>query len=101
MTTTADLRSKKERQEQEITDIAHRIENRIESYKDWHTIVREFPLQSLGVAVGAGILLTGSGSRILGFAAKQAVTLAQAGITAYAMSWLNEMGAQKNSVRSF
>ncbi len=100
MTTTAELRSKKAQQEQEISAIAHRIEDRIESYKDWHTIVREYPLQSLGVAVGAGILLTGSGNKMLGFAVRQTASIAKAGITAYLLAWLSEQGAKQTQLKN-
>lgn len=91
MTTTSELRSRLERQGEEINRLAHRIEDRLESYTDWPGLVRQYPLQSLGVAVVAGLMLTGSGGSILRGFGKQLGTVAQAAITAKVMSTLNDM----------
>lgn len=100
MTTTAELRSKRERKEQEISDIAHRIEDRIESYKDWHKVVQDYPLQSVGVAVGAGLLFTGFGGGLLRFAFRQAEGIVRASVVAYVMATLSDMGEKRKVVNT-
>lgn len=90
MTTQAELRSKLERKEQEISDIAHKIEDRIESYTDWKAMVNDYPLQSVGIAVGAGLLLTGAGGGLMKFLFRQVASVAQAGALAYIAALLTE-----------
>lgn len=82
MTTTSELRSRLESQGEEISNIAHEIEHRIEEYTDWESLVRQYPLQSLGVAAGVGLLLSGAGGMLMRQAVKQVGTMAQASITA-------------------
>ena len=90
MTTTSELRSRLESKGEEVSQIAHRLEDRIGEYKDITGLVRQYPLQSFGVAAGVGLLLSGSGSLIIRQAFKQLGLLAQAGITAAILSALNE-----------
>lgn len=66
MTTKSELRSKIAAQNAEISQIAHRIEDRVESYRDWKAMVRQRPLQSLGIAMGVGFLLAGAGRSLFG-----------------------------------
>lgn len=89
MTTTAELRSKRDQKEQEITDIAHRIEDRIDFYKDWQKMVRDYPLQSMGIALGTGFLVSGAGGGLLRFGLRQAEALFRAGLMAYILAWLS------------
>ena len=82
MTTTSELRSQLESKGEEISNIAHQIEDRIEAYVDWPGIVREHPMESLGVAAVAGLILAGSSGSILKFLFRQVGTIAQAAVTA-------------------
>lgn len=100
MTTTAELRSQRDRKEQEITEIAHRIEDRIESYKDWKQLVHDFPLQSVGVAVGSGLLLTGFGGGLLRFAFRQAEGVVRASVVAYVLATLSDLGDKRKVVNT-
>lgn len=97
MTTTAELRSKRERKEQEISDIAHRIEDRIEAYKDWHKIVHDYPLKSLGVALGAGFLFSGLGGGLLKFGLRQVEGVVRASIVAYVLATLSDLGEKRKT----
>ncbi len=83
MTTTSELRHKIERQGEEISQIARRIENRFEHYTDWRGTVQERPLQSVGVAVGLGVLLSGVALPLLRWSGRQTFGLAQAGLMAF------------------
>lgn len=100
MTTTAELRSKRERKEQEISDIAHRIEDRIESYKDWHQVVQDYPLQSVGVAIGTGLLFTSFGGGLFRFAFRQVEGLVRAGVLAYVIATLSDMGEKRKVINA-
>lgn len=100
MTTTAELRSKRDLKEQEITDIAHRIEDRIDFYKDWQKMVRDYPLQSMGIAVGAGLLVSGVGGGLLRFGFRQVEGLVRAGIMAYILAWLSDSGEKRKTVNT-
>jgi hypothetical protein len=95
MTTTAELRSKRDQKEQEITDIAHRIEDRIDFYKDWQKMVRDYPLQSMGIVLGAGFLMSGMGGGLLRFGFRQAEGLFRAGLMAYILAWLADNTPEK------
>jgi hypothetical protein len=81
MTTTSELRSQLESKGEEISNLTHQIEERIESYVDWQGIVRERPLQSVGIAALAGLVISGSTGPIMKVLGKQVIGLAQAGIT--------------------
>jgi len=95
MTTTSELRSRLEHKGEELSEIAHRLEDRIGEYKDIQALVRQYPLQSFGVAAGVGLLLSGSGGMIVRQVFKQVGLLAQAGITAAILSALNEPGTSR------
>lgn len=86
MTTTSELRSQLERQSEEISQIAHRLEDRLEAYIDWPGMVRQHPFQSIGVAALAGVVLSGSGGAIMRGIGQQLGTLIQATVTATIMS---------------
>jgi|GEM_PF-4226271 len=86
MTTTSELRSQLERQSEEINQIAHRLEDRLEAYIDWPGMVRQHPFQSIGVAALAGVVLSGSGGTIMRGIGQQLGTLIQATVTATIMS---------------
>lgn len=90
MTTTSELRSQLENKGEEISQITHKIEERIESYTDWPGIVREHPFQSIGVAALVGVVLSGSTGSLMKLVGKQALTLVQAGLTAGVVSMLNK-----------
>ncbi|WP_373531161.1 hypothetical protein [Vampirovibrio sp.] len=100
MTTTAELRSKRDQKEQEITDIAHRIEDRIDFYKDWQKMVRDYPLQSMGIAMGAGLLVSGMGGGLVRFGLRQAEGLVRAGLMAYLLAWLNDASENRKVVNA-
>jgi hypothetical protein len=90
MTTTSELRAQLENKGEEISQITHKIEERIESYTDWPGIVREHPFQSIGAAALVGVVLSGSTGSIMKLVGRQAATLLQAGLTAAVMSALNK-----------
>ena len=90
MTTASELRSKLESQGEEISNIAHKIEDRLEAYIDWRGLVRQHPLESIGVAAIAGFLLSGSSGFLIRGVGKQVGTLVQAGITASIMSTVSK-----------
>jgi len=89
MTTTSELRAKLERQGEEISRITHRIEDRLETYKDWPGMVRQYPLQSVGIAAVAGVLLSGAAGPLVRNMGKQVGGLLQASITATIVSSLS------------
>ncbi|MGG2357288.1 hypothetical protein, partial [Salmonella enterica] len=60
MTTTAQLHRNLEEKQAEITGIARQIEHRLDAYRDWPQLVRKHPLESVGLAVGAGLVLSNS-----------------------------------------
>lgn len=86
MTTTSELRAEIETKGEEISRIAHKIESRIEHYTDWRGLVQERPLVAVGIALGAGLLLSGATAPMFRIAAKQAGTIARGGATAFLMS---------------
>lgn len=90
MTTTSELRSRLESKGEELSQIAHRLEDRIDEYKDITGLVRQYPLQSIGVAAGLGLLLSGSGGFIIKQVLRQVGLIAQAGAMAAVVSALNE-----------
>jgi len=98
MTTTSELRSRLESQGEEISQIAHRIEDRIEEYTDWPNIVRQYPLQAIGVAAGAGLLLSGAGGMIIRQLVRQVGTMAQASVTAAIVAAITSNTTQSNRV---
>jgi hypothetical protein len=86
MTTTSELRSKLEAKGEEVSRIAHKIEDRIDQYKDWQGTVRQYPFQSIGVALGLGLLLSGAATPILKAVSREAggvmSTLVKSSLTA-------------------
>lgn len=90
MTTTSELRSRLESKGEELSQIAHRLEDRIDEYKDITGLVRQYPLQSIGVAAGLGLLLSGSGGFIIKQVLRQVGLIAQAGAMAAVVSVLSE-----------
>ncbi|HEY9686535.1 MAG TPA: hypothetical protein V6C52_06130 [Coleofasciculaceae cyanobacterium] len=88
MTTTSELRAEIETKGDEISQIAHKIESRFEYYTDWRGLVQERPLVSVGIALGAGLLLSGAAVPLFLIAAKQAGTIARGGATAFLMSFV-------------
>lgn len=86
MTTTSELRSKLESQGEEINHIAHKIEDRLESYIDWPGIVQQHPFKSVGVAAAVGLLFSGASGSVFRGVGQQVGTLVQAGVTAAIMS---------------
>lgn len=98
MTTTSELRSKLESQGEEISQIAHQIEDRIEEYTDWENIVRQYPLQALGVAAGVGVLLSGAGGMIVRQLVRQVGTMAQASVTAAIVAAITSNTTQSSRV---
>jgi hypothetical protein len=96
MTTTSELRSQLETKGEEISSIAHQIEDRIESYVDWPGIVREHPMESIGVAAVAGLILAGSAGSITKFVLKQLGTIVQAGITASVVAAITAKAETEN-----
>lgn len=97
MTTASELRSKLESQTEEIGNIAHKIEDRIEAYVDWPGMVRQHPFQSVGIAAIVGLFLAGANRPILRGVGKQIGTLAQAGITAAVMAAVNKPSSISSS----
>jgi hypothetical protein len=95
MTTTSELRSKLESQGEEITHIAHKIEDRLESYIDWPGIVRQHPFQSIGVAAAVGLIFSGSSSSVFRGVGQQVGGLVQAGVTAAIMSTFNKVNSSE------
>jgi hypothetical protein len=88
MTTTSELRAEIETKGEEISRIAHKIESRIEHYIDWRGLVQERPLAAVGIALGAGLLLSGATAPLFRIAAKQAGTIVKGGATAFLMSFV-------------
>ena len=86
MTTTSDLRNQVDAKGEEISKIAREIETRVEEYIDWKRIVQEKPLESVGVAVGLGLLFSGSLAPILRGVGAQVGTIARGSLTAYLVS---------------
>ncbi len=86
MTTTSELRSQIERKGEEISQIAHKIETRIEEVVDWKSLVRERPQASLAVAFGTGLLLSGMSRVLLQFAGRQTLAVAKSSAVAYLMA---------------
>lgn len=64
MPTPAELRARLENEGEELRQITRKIENRIEDYKDWRGIVKRYPLPCVGVAVAAGILMSGGAASV-------------------------------------
>jgi hypothetical protein len=97
MTTTSELRAKLDRQGEEISRLTHRIEDKLETYKDWPGLVRQYPLQSLGIAAAAGLMLSGASTPILRGVGKQLGTLLQASITASIVSGVSGLTKSQNA----
>jgi hypothetical protein len=88
MTTTSELRAEIDTKSEEISRIAHKIEDRIGHFTDWRSLVQERPLAAIGVAVGVGVVLSGAGAPLFRVAARQAGTVARGGATAFLMSFV-------------
>ena len=100
MTTTAELRSRRERKEQEVSELAHRIEDRIESYKDWRKTVQDYPIKSVGVALGAGLLVTVFSGGLLRFGLRQVEGVVRASLAAYVLATLSDLGEKRKTVNT-
>lgn len=85
MTTTSELRSQLETKGEEISNIAQKIENRIEEYVDWKGMVQQRPLAAVGIAMGVGLVLSGSAGPIVKMVGKQAGLLAKGSAMAFLM----------------
>ncbi len=85
MTTMGELRSKRHIKEQEITEIAHKIEDRLDFYRDWQERVKDAPLRSIGYALGAGFLV---GSGLSGGWFRPVTNLAKLATLGYVINWL-------------
>jgi hypothetical protein len=89
MTTMGELRTKRNVKEQEITEIAHKIEDRLDFYKDWQQRVKDSPLKSFGYVLGAGFLLgSGLSSGLLQDLIRPVVRVAQLATLGYLLNWL-------------
>lgn len=85
MTTTSELRNQIENKGAEISQIAHQIEGRIESYVDWKGMVQERPIESIGIAVGAGLVLSGAAGPLLRIVGHQVGVIAKGSAIAFVM----------------
>ncbi len=89
MTTMGELRSKRHIKEQEITELAHKIEDRLDFYKDWQERVKDSPLRSFGFALGAGFLLgSGLSGNVLRGLIRPLVQVTQLATLGYLLNWL-------------
>jgi len=88
MTTTEELREQIERKQDEISVVAHKIESRIEEYKDWQTTVRQHPFVMAGAAVGLGLVISGAAWPVLRFAGRQGRVLLKSVVTGYLITLL-------------
>jgi len=95
MTTTSELRSQAEAKGEEISQTVRKIEDRIEEAVDWKGLVRQKPLESIGVAVGVGLLFSGAAAPLLGIVGRQAGTILKGSLTAYLMN----LAATKTTTR--
>jgi len=93
MTTTSELRSQVEAKGEEISQTVQKIETRIGDYVDWKGMVQQKPLESLGIAMGVGLVLSGAAAPLLTVVSRQAGTIVKGSITAYLMNLV----AQKTS----
>jgi hypothetical protein len=91
MTTTSELKARLENQSEELGEIAHKIENRLEQYTDWKSWVRQHPWQSLGAAFGLGLVFSGAAQPVLKSAYKQVSTTAATGAVAYLSAVAKEL----------
>ncbi len=89
MTTASELKAKLESQNKEVGRIAHQIEERLETYADWPSKVRQHPFQSVGIAVVAGLALGGANRSLIQGAGKQVGSLLHAGLTASLVAAVN------------
>lgn len=89
MTTMGELRSQRNAKEQEITEIAHRIEDRLDFYRDWQERVKASPLRSFGFVLGAGFLVgSGISGNLLQGLIRPIVNMAQLATLGYVLNWL-------------
>lgn len=90
MPTPSELRARLENQSEELHQITHAIETRFDQYRDWRGLVRRHPLPSFAVALGAGLLLSGSAVGILALLSRQIRDTATLG----ALHYLRELSGR-------
>lgn len=90
MTTTSELRSKLESKGEEVSQIAHQIEDRLENLSDWPGIVRLHPMQAVGAAAIVGLLLSGSRGGFLRLLSRQLEGIVKTSATAFVVSAVNQ-----------
>jgi hypothetical protein len=93
--TVNDIKAEIGQKGEEITQIAHQIEDRIEEYVDWKGIVQKQPLTSVAASVGVGLLFAGALNPVLRFAVGQLGVVAQAVIMAFVVEKLKEREEQQ------
>lgn len=90
MTTPAELRSQLEVQGAEVSLLVQQIEDRIEELRDWRTMVDQKPIVSVGMAVGAGLLVSGVAFPLFVIMGRQAGIALKVGLTAFITAKINQ-----------
>jgi hypothetical protein len=93
MPTPSELRARLESQGEELHQITHAIETRFDEYRDWRGLVRRHPVSSVAVAVGVGLLLSGSAVGVLALLSRQIRDTATLG----ALTYLRELSGRELS----
>ncbi len=100
MTTTSELKARLEDQSEELNQIAHRIEDKVEEITDWKTFVKRRPFLSVGIGIGLGILFSGAAKPVVKASYQQATSTIAATSVAYVASLLKNWDPT-NAARRF
>ncbi len=85
MTRIPELRSEIRQKNEEIANLAHRIEDRIGVVTNWRGMVYRHPLISVAVGVGVGLLAAGMMRPVLRVAARQGLLVARSALLSAAV----------------
>lgn len=94
------IRSDIEATKEQISHTVESLEERLHEMKDWHSVVDRYPLESLAISVGLGMILGGAYKPLFKHAGayiKHAVT---ASASAYLMQTLTARKQQETTQRA-
>lgn len=98
MTSKAQLHQDIEAKKHELSKIAHQIGDRVDDMTDWRNQVQKHPMQSIGIAVGMGVILSGATRPLLRMASHQVAPIVRGSLVAMLLGYLqNAMGGRSMS----
>ena len=97
MANIPDLKSQIRAKNDEISNLANRIGDRIEENVDWRGAIRKQPFMAFGLCIGAGLLFSGALAPVVRLLGKEAMGLGKAAVMTAVSAKIAQMVAEKEA----